>query len=461
MGPIKRTSEFFADDVEHQGLAFEQIGASGSTTFTITSGTLKVTLGNTMSEAKHVIAGPILIERVSDGAKFRIQNNRDPQTLQPIATPGFTYTDDPASWTDMVYVAGGDDNVVYHGSGGNNPLWESSQLRPVFRDLFSDWNNNDQNFPDLGDVTTLDLNNGVGKVERASHATSFGPILPDQTLQIPIPNSLKTVILDGLAGLVSVGEAIESLPPLQLEIPGIDKSLSELINLSGTMDTKIRQPIVDYFTNDTTPTFKELFAILPASLGTWSVLDGSTFEFDVDLRQAFAASDVPFSLGDDATGLQLDGMLDVGSSMSFVDSATHALPLFSFGIDLSGALNLTDRFYLRAETLLLHVEARTASLDMGGKLGFLTIGVEDGSVDVEADIEILLIDPSGSDGRITLGDIADTSLSDLTDVSLSGSFTADLPIVASIGSLNTTATVHVSDSDVFDGTAPDVDVTGL
>ncbi len=461
LGIYQKDQRVFADDVEHQGLAFEQIGASESTTFTITSGTLKVTLGKIANEAKHVIAGPILIERVSDGVKFRIQNNRDPQTLQPIATPGFTYTDDPAFWTDMVYVAGGDDNVVYHGSGGNNPLWESSQLRPVFRELFSDWNNNGQNFPDLGDVTTLDLNDAVGKVERASHATAFGPILPDQTLQIPIPDSLKNAILDGLAGLVSFGEAIDSLPPLQLEIPGINKSLSELIDVSGAMDSKIRQPIVDYFTNDATPTFKELFAVLPASLGTWGAADGSTFEFDVDLRQVFAASDVPFSLGDDASGLKLDSTVDVGSSVSFVDSATHALPLFSFGIDLSSAQDATDRFYLRAETLLIHAEASAANLDMGGEIGFLAIGVEDGSVDIEADIEVLLIDPSGSDGRITLGDLAETSLSDLTNVSLAGSFTADLPIVASIGSSDMTATAHFSDSDLFDSAAPDVTLQGF
>jgi hypothetical protein len=39
---------------------------------------------------------------------------------------------------------------------GQFPIWESCLLRPAFRSLFVDWENNGQQFPDLGDATSSD-----------------------------------------------------------------------------------------------------------------------------------------------------------------------------------------------------------------------------------------------------------------------------------------------------------------
>ena len=36
------------------------------------------------------------------------------------------------------------------------PIWESCVARPVFRTLFSDWENGQQQFPDLGDRVSSD-----------------------------------------------------------------------------------------------------------------------------------------------------------------------------------------------------------------------------------------------------------------------------------------------------------------
>jgi hypothetical protein len=43
-----------------------------------------------------------------------------------------------------------------HGGEGTFPLWESCLLRPAFRTLFDDWENGDQEFPDLGDDPASD-----------------------------------------------------------------------------------------------------------------------------------------------------------------------------------------------------------------------------------------------------------------------------------------------------------------
>jgi hypothetical protein len=44
---------------------------------------------------------------------------------------------------------------------GQFPLWESCLLRPAFRDLFVDWENNGQQFPELGDATSGDPSDTV------------------------------------------------------------------------------------------------------------------------------------------------------------------------------------------------------------------------------------------------------------------------------------------------------------
>src|SRR6266545_4477785 len=121
----------FPGGVEDHGLAFRFLG-----TFTITGSILRVELSNIADG--HVIAGPLLIQEAG-GALRRVQNNRDPETLARVAP--FEYSDDNDDWTDLVYKTG----------TGNDPLWESRTLRPVFRTLFDDWQNPGPKFPALGD----------------------------------------------------------------------------------------------------------------------------------------------------------------------------------------------------------------------------------------------------------------------------------------------------------------------
>ncbi len=457
MATFQKDQRNFANDLDDGGLGFEQLGAAASTTFAVdATGKLKVTLSNLDGTGQHhVIAGPVLFEKVAGGSKFRVQNNRDPETLAPLATPNRIYRETAAGvWIDL----------VYGGGNGNDPLWESARLRPAFRTLFGDWSNNGLSFPSLGDGTSPDPNTApIPKSQLPSHATAFGPIVPDTQLAIPITPSLKNAILNGLGGLVSFAGTLESLPPLQITIPGIDKSIADLIDLPGAVQTKVQQPIVNYFNSDTTPTFSELFALLPASLGTGSLLEGSVFELDIDLSKAFAGIDVPYRVGDTAAGvgLGLDGTVDVGSSIAFVDTATGQVPWFGVGIDLSGGLSATDRFYFRAQTLQIHVEARADDVDLGGNIGFLSMGVQGGTVDLIGDVVITAIDPSGTDGRITLGDIAGSSTANLMRVdSATGTLNADLPIHAVIGSFNASANadprVLIHDANVFDSTVPDI-----
>ena len=247
---------------------------------------------------------------------FRVENKRDPTTLAPIAVPNRTYTETvPGVWIDL----------KYEGGNGNDPLWESALLRPAFRTLFADWANGGLDFPDLGDGTSPDPNAVViAKNEIASHATAFGPDVPDNQLDIPIPAALETAILAGLrAAGRSSADTIESVAPLQVEIPGIDKSLAELINLAGRSRTRFgsRSSTISRPTVTTWSAAPRRSASCSSRRSTRRSACGTSatarrFEFDLDLRALFAANDVPLKLndGDGGFGLEIDGTLDVGGS---------------------------------------------------------------------------------------------------------------------------------------------------
>ncbi|MDZ4736982.1 MAG: LEPR-XLL domain-containing protein, partial [Rhodospirillaceae bacterium] len=156
--------------VEDGGLAFRLLGE-----YTFTSTTVNVELGNLADG--HVIAGPILLERVSGGARNRLELARDATTFAQ--TDLTAYTDDDTSWTDLVYPS----------STGNNPLWESALLRPGFRTLFVDWlNEGPIRFPDLGDPTSPDRNTvpSIAKTQLPSFATPFTPFAPEADIEFSI-----------------------------------------------------------------------------------------------------------------------------------------------------------------------------------------------------------------------------------------------------------------------------------
>src|ERR1700741_4891529 len=234
-GRFIKNQQLFATDFEHEGMGFALLGSVA-----ITDGTLRVRLNNLSGTGDPGIAGPILVVPAggTPGTPLRIQNDRNPTTLAPL--PGNGYADDGDFWTDLVYPTG----------AGNNPLWESALLRDGFRDLFTDWRNGTEQFPDLGDATSPDPNTApIDKTltQLPSHATPFGRVIEDNQADIPIPDSLRDLILEGLNNLVGLIENLEGAPPLNVTLPVLDKTLAEVLGLSDKVDETVRQPVVDYF----------------------------------------------------------------------------------------------------------------------------------------------------------------------------------------------------------------------
>ena len=142
---------------------------------------------------------------------------------------------------------------------------------------------------------------------------------------------MEDAILAGLEGFVNFAKTIENAPPLSTELPGIDKSLAQLIGLSGAVDRNVRQPVVSYFATDLTPTFAEFARVVSPALGPWgpaSNPNGSAFEFGVDLSRSFTAEDLRLDLGAalDTLGIEVDASLDLETFFGFVDQSTLQLP---------------------------------------------------------------------------------------------------------------------------------------
>jgi hypothetical protein len=262
-------------------------------------------------------------------------------------------------------------------------------------------------------------------------------VFPVDILEIPIFPSVRDFILDGLNDLVDFVETIESAPPFNFTLPGLDRSIKDLLNLSGKVNENVRQPIVDYFAGDPTPTFGELFAVIQAKIGGHLDTLKPVIEFDVDVRKMFSVNDLKIELGQQAAavGLELDGTLDFDAQIKFVDSVIDNLPVFTFGINLdpstTNPVAIEDRVYFKVERVLLSGDIHVTDLDFGARLGFLGIGIEDAQVDLDADISIVFNDPN-TDGKITLGEIADTPLSSLLTITKSGVLDGKMNVVATL-----------------------------
>lgn len=151
--PVSIDQLQFASEIPDGGIFFDELGV-----FQINSGTLRLELaGKTDGD---VVAGPMRLERADGtGTPIVVRNLRDANGNVVSQTPGYAET---GEWNNLTYLTG----------AGNFPLWESDMLRPIFRHLFRDFQNGDENFPDLGDPTSPDPN------ENASiHANPMAPMV--------------------------------------------------------------------------------------------------------------------------------------------------------------------------------------------------------------------------------------------------------------------------------------------
>ncbi|MBL8533161.1 MAG: hypothetical protein JNL33_04830, partial [Betaproteobacteria bacterium] len=464
VGTVSKNQLTQSNDLDDGGLGFENLG-----TFNITSGTLRVELENAAAANGNVIAGPIRYAPAGGGAATIVKFVRDPETLA--VTPS-GYSESGSGWVDVNYPTGTGSSPInpkFETGTNNFPLWESEVLRPVYRALFEDWQNGALDFPALGDQASDDPNTTPSVVADplAAFTTDFGPLIETPTIEVPIPDSVKDALLDGVAQLVQLAETVgEPDFPLAAELPLIDASLADIVDLDGRLRTRLQQPLQNYFDGDSTPTFGELFNALGTALpGRLDNLE-SVVEFDFDLLESFVQNDLALNLGTDASGrgisLDASANIDLSASIGFADAANVNIPKFRFGVDLSSSsADVLDRFYIKADRLVVSGSASASDVDFGARIGFLGAGINDGDIDLDARVEVLFNDPN-ADGRITGSEIVDTPFDTLLTANATGSFNATLPlqVETGLGIDPNLGTITLSATDIFDTDTLDAHFTG-
>jgi autotransporter-associated beta strand protein len=140
LAPFTVDQHFFSDDVEADGLLYRSLGD-----IDFSGGTLRIKLAS--ESDGEVLAGPLrLVSKDAAIEPLKSGPTRDGSGVVVQGAGGYEETG--AGWVDLKYSTG----------TGNNPLWESELLRPVFRRIFVDWQNGGEQFPDLGDMPSPDPN---------------------------------------------------------------------------------------------------------------------------------------------------------------------------------------------------------------------------------------------------------------------------------------------------------------
>src|SRR5688572_10792755 len=285
----------------------------------------------------------------------------------------------------------------------------------------------------------------------------------------PLAQDDADAIKAGLQGVVNWAETVETFSsfgqtlPLIGDIPAINESLGSISNFSQFLQDKLADPIEAL---GNTPSTDQIKAALLAGLGAGSTVDiieaGGKVQFDVTASLAGTPTNVNLNLGSNAHGLGLD------ASTQF--SLTTKLDLdFSFGIDLADGLAASEAFYVNFNpggfAVSADIDAKSFSVALGGKVGFLEVAVGDGStssfIDLDADISLGLNDPDAS-GEVTLTELIGTSLSSLLAMpggAVTGTLNASIPVSASLGTFSAGGTISLVDSALFDGTAPTIGFT--
>ncbi|HEV2293601.1 MAG TPA: hypothetical protein VGR35_07085 [Tepidisphaeraceae bacterium] len=256
---------------------------------------------------------------------------------------------------------------------------------------------------------------------------------------------------------------------LAQNLPGVNRSLAAVTNISQLLQTKLSAPVNAL---GSTPSPDNIKSALELVLGPSTVTALSTateIRFDVNTTLNAAPVQVTLDLGQNSDALSLDEAtkLTLNSAVSLN---------FSFGLTLGEGLAASEAFFVKLKTdnasnptgfkVTGSVATNSFSFPLGGKVGFLEVGIGDGTaastIALGAEIKLGLNDPNPTDGHITLAELTGNSLSALVALpagSATGTINASIPVSASLGTYSAAGTIAVTDANVFDSTKPVVSFT--
>jgi len=239
--------------------------------------------------------------------------------------------------------------------------------------------------------------------------------------------------------VVNIADSLDDNSLFQKQLPLVNKSIAQVLDLPGRLRTNLQQPIQDYFAADSTPTVQELITVIKQKILSFKrdTTGGNDkiFKFDLDLHDALTATALPIDLGADAAGIGLgldaSAKLDLAAALKFVDRNNLLLPKFSFGVNADPDVDPSEAFFISVDKLIVSGSVHANNLNFGAHVGILSAGVKNGVVNLDANLDLLFNDPN-NDGRITFSELTGTPLDQLVTLTPTGALAVTLPIQATV-----------------------------
>ena len=254
---------------------------------------------------------------------------------------------------------------------------------------------------------TRDIRARVDRSHKSQRRRAFiEPLEPRILLSADLHPGIEAGIASGLTTAANFVDTVDTLDQFTSVLPVVNQAIAPVLDLGQKVRDEFITPVQDYLdANDPTSTTQLVDGLnaLPGFADTFT--DESTpdeVKIRIDsLTAADTAEDIDIDFGDiaDALGLDFgDTELDFTPSFSFESG-------FAFGFDLDPALSATEAFFLDFTGTTLEFSVETpfagqgapAPLDFDLNLGLLSVSVEGGSVDLDADVSRLFF-RSYSDG---------------------------------------------------------------
>jgi len=274
----------------------------------------------------------------------------------------------------------------------------------------------------------------------------------------------QTELVAGLTQVAAWGGQVENHAEFAALLPAVNLSLGAALDVDELLEVKLLKPVSDYFAaNPSTATVGGLQTVLDGLTETVGAVTASVSADEVGFTLNFQAThttaDVPLALGPGANALGLT----VDPTDAKVDLTAKMALAFSFGLDLTPppVLGTDPVFFMRVQSFTANADVHESLLDFDAQIGLLDLSVEDATIDLDADLSVVLHNPDADpDGNVTRGELAGTAISDLVSVTATGALSGTLPVAATLGSFTTEdgslPAIILADAAVFDGVGPSV-----
>ena len=286
----------------------------------------------------------------------------------------------------------------------------------------------------------IDLGSGSIDLGNAEITLTWADVTQATSVNVSASAGLGQDLLDFLR--LKPEELLDQLRTLQdfsasfngVEIPLLQDSLGEVIDVLET----IKEQILDPLTNQASGsagfgTLQDLLRRLARELG----IDPDELGLAYDSASKELTWNLSLGKTFSTTG-NLDLGFDLESGLADLDISSDATITGNFDFDITVGIDLGDLasfpsdpgkwVFVRNPAATASIGVEAANIDATARFGFLSIGIVDGSAAANGAFTLGLTDPTPSDGRINLGELA-TALGS-PNANFTGSASLNLPVSA-------------------------------